>query len=91
MTTEDRFKEMYKSGFTPWDIGKADFNLVEVVTQKPILSCKAIDIGCGTGDNSSGPTRRKSGSSLILNAAWFLGINGLPNSPHTSQTQFRFK
>ena len=52
MTTEDRFKEMYKSGFTPWDIGKPDFNLVEVVTQRPIQSCKALDIGCGTGDNS---------------------------------------
>ncbi len=52
MTIEDRFKERYKSGDTPWDIGKADFNLVEVVTQKPVLSCKALDIGCGTGDNS---------------------------------------
>ncbi len=52
MRTEDRFKEMYKSGYTPWDIGRPDFNLVEVVAQKPILRCKAIDIGCGTGDNS---------------------------------------
>jgi SAM-dependent methyltransferase len=52
MPIEDRFKEMYKSGYTPWDIGKPDFNLVQVVTQKPIPSCKAIDIGCGTGDNS---------------------------------------
>jgi SAM-dependent methyltransferase len=52
MTIEDRFKERYKSGDTPWDIGKPDFNLVEVVSRKPILSCKALDIGCGTGDNS---------------------------------------
>ncbi len=52
MPTEDRFKEMYRSGFTPWDIGKADFNLIEVVTRKLIPGCKAIDIGCGTGDNS---------------------------------------
>jgi SAM-dependent methyltransferase len=52
MTIEDRFRERYRSGDTPWDIGKPDFNLVEVVTQKPILSCKALDIGCGTGDNS---------------------------------------
>ena len=52
MTIEDRFRERHKSGDTPWDIGKPDFNLVEVVTQKPILSCKALDIGCGTGDNS---------------------------------------
>ncbi len=52
MTIEDRFKERYKSGDTPWDIGKPDFNLIEVVTQMPILGCKALDIGCGTGDNS---------------------------------------
>jgi len=52
MTMEDRFKERYKSGDTPWDIGQPDFNLLEVVTKKPILSCKALDIGCGTGDNS---------------------------------------
>lgn len=51
MSLEDRFKERYKSGFTPWDIGKPDFNLVEVVTQKPIPGCRALDIGCGTGDN----------------------------------------
>jgi len=52
MTIEDRYKERYKSGDTPWDIGKADFNLIEVVTQKFVLSCKAMDVGCGTGDNS---------------------------------------
>ena len=52
MTVEERYKERYKSGDTPWDISRADFNLIEVVTQKPILSCKVLDIGCGTGDNS---------------------------------------
>jgi SAM-dependent methyltransferase len=52
MTIEERYRERYKSGDTPWDIGQPDFNLIEVVTQKPILSCKALDIGCGTGDNS---------------------------------------
>jgi SAM-dependent methyltransferase len=52
MTVEDRYRARYKSGKTPWDVGKPDFNLVEVVTQKPVLSCKALDIGCGTGDNA---------------------------------------
>jgi SAM-dependent methyltransferase len=51
MTTEDRFKQRYESGFTPWDIGKPDFNLIETVTTIPIEPCKALDIGCGTGDN----------------------------------------
>jgi methyl halide transferase len=52
MTIEERFRERYKSGDTPWDIGEPDFNLIEVVIQKPIPSGKALDIGCGTGDNS---------------------------------------
>jgi SAM-dependent methyltransferase len=52
MTIEERYRERYKTGDTPWDIGQPDFNLVEVVTQKPIVSCKVLDIGCGTGDNS---------------------------------------
>ncbi|MDR3570067.1 MAG: methyltransferase domain-containing protein [Syntrophobacteraceae bacterium] len=49
---ENRFKEMYKSGITPWDIGKPDCNLVEVLARQLVSGCKAIDIGCGTGDNS---------------------------------------
>ena len=52
MKIEDKYKERYKSGDTPWDIGKPDFNLVEVVKREPIQSCKVLDIGCGTGDNS---------------------------------------
>lgn len=52
MSVEDRFKKRYESGDTPWDIGKPDFNLIEIVTKTPIKSCKALDIGCGTGDNS---------------------------------------
>ena len=52
MSVKNRFKERYKTGNIPWDIGKPDFNLIETVTQKPIKSCKALDIGCGTGDNS---------------------------------------
>jgi len=52
MSVNKRFKERYKTGNTPWDIGKPDFNLIETVTKIPIESCKALDIGCGTGDNS---------------------------------------
>jgi methyl halide transferase len=52
MTIEESFRERYKSGNTPWDVGQPDFNLIEVVTQRPIPSCKALEIGCGTGDNS---------------------------------------
>ena len=52
MTIEKRYRERYKSGDTPWDAGQPDFNLIEVVRINPILSCKALDVGCGTGDNS---------------------------------------
>jgi len=52
MTIEERYRERYESGDTPWDVGQPDFNLIEVVTNTPILSCQVLDIGCGTGDNS---------------------------------------
>jgi methyl halide transferase len=52
MTVEDHFREMYKQGSTPWDIGKPDINLVQTVTAIPIGPCRALEIGCGTGDNT---------------------------------------
>ena len=52
MTIEDGYKKRYESGNTPWDLGQPDFNLIETVTNLPIPNCKALDIGCGTGDNS---------------------------------------
>ncbi len=52
MTAEERFEKRYESGDTPWDIGKPDFNLIQTVTTVAIEPCTALDIGCGTGDNS---------------------------------------
>jgi ubiquinone/menaquinone biosynthesis C-methylase UbiE len=52
MTIEKRYKEKYETHDTPWDIGKPDFNLIQAVTSMPIDPCKALDIGCGTGDNA---------------------------------------
>jgi SAM-dependent methyltransferase len=52
MTVEERYRDRYKSGDTPWDVGQPDFNLIETVSKQPILSCKVLDVGCGTGDNS---------------------------------------
>ena len=52
MSVKDQYQERYKDGNSPWDLGQPDFNLIEVVTQRPIPSCKALDIGCGTGDNA---------------------------------------
>ncbi len=49
---EERYKELYKAGTTPWDIGRPDFNLIDMVTKRPIQKCKALEIGCGSGTNS---------------------------------------
>lgn len=52
MSIADRYKERYHAGDTPWDVGRPDFNLIQVVSTRPIQPCKALDLGCGTGDNS---------------------------------------
>lgn len=45
------FNRAYESGHAPWDTGKPDSNLIQTVTTTPIEPCKALEIGCGTGDN----------------------------------------
>ena len=46
-----RFNKRYISGDLPWNINRPDFNLVDVVRDFEIVPAKALDIGCGTGDN----------------------------------------
>lgn len=48
---KDRFEARYATGDLPWNINRADFNLTKVVREYPVKPCKALDIGCGTGDN----------------------------------------
>ena len=52
MPTADHFIQSYKEGSAPWDIGRSDFNFIQTVTMTPIQPCKALEIGCGTGDNA---------------------------------------
>ena len=52
MSKHNRWEERYKIENTPWDVGKPDFNLTSIVTKRPIGVCKALEIGCGTGDNA---------------------------------------
>ena len=52
MSDEDRFKQRYRTGNTPWDTGRPDSNLIQTVTTLPVKPCNALDIGCGTGDNA---------------------------------------
>ncbi len=48
----ERFIDRYKKGDTPWELDGPDFNLVEMVSGRPIQACRALDVGCGTGDNA---------------------------------------
>jgi len=52
MSVEDHFIQSYKEGSAPWDIGRPDFNLIQTVTTLPVHPCRAMEIGCGTGDNA---------------------------------------
>ncbi len=48
----NHFEERYRNGDTPWDHGMVDFNLVEAIAAHGIRTGRALDIGCGTGDNA---------------------------------------
>jgi SAM-dependent methyltransferase len=52
MSDQERWEERYRTGDTPWDIGRPDFNLIDMVTKRPIPACKALEIGCGAGSNA---------------------------------------
>jgi 2-polyprenyl-3-methyl-5-hydroxy-6-metoxy-1,4-benzoquinol methylase len=49
---QEQYQERYKAEMTPWDTGRPDFNLVDLVTNRPIEKGKALDVGCGSGHNS---------------------------------------
>jgi SAM-dependent methyltransferase len=46
------FQERYKTGNTPWEIHRPDYNLINTVEQTPIAPGRTLDIGCGTGNNT---------------------------------------
>jgi SAM-dependent methyltransferase len=52
MSDQKRWEDRYRTGSIPWDVGRPDFNLIDMVLQKPIPSCPALEIGCGTGSNA---------------------------------------
>jgi SAM-dependent methyltransferase len=49
---EKMFKEMYEAGYTPWELHRPDCNLIEIVRDHGIARGAALDIGCGTGNNT---------------------------------------
>jgi SAM-dependent methyltransferase len=46
-----RWDQRYADGDLPWDSGKEDAHLVDVVARHGIEAGKALEIGCGTGTN----------------------------------------
>jgi len=49
---EKMFREMYEAGDTPWELHRPDCNLIEMVRDHGIAPGAALDIGCGTGNNT---------------------------------------
>ena len=45
------FEERYITGETPWELNRADGNMIGVIDAHNISNGKALDIGCGSGDN----------------------------------------
>ena len=52
MSDQKRWEERYRNGSIPWDLGRPDSNLTNMVAERPIYRCKALEIGCGTGSNA---------------------------------------
>lgn len=52
MAGKNSFKQRYRAGNTPWDIGRPDPNLIRAIATVPVNPCSALDVGCGTGDNA---------------------------------------
>ena len=52
MAVKDRFIKRYEEGFMPWAHKNPDFNLIEIVQNWPIKTCKTVEIGCGTGTDA---------------------------------------
>lgn len=52
MADQSRFLRRYREGDTPWDIDRPDPHLVEAIDEHSIGVGRALEIGCGTGDNA---------------------------------------
>jgi len=52
MNTQARWNQRYEAGDHPWDTGRPSKHLVELVRDRPIAPCDALELGCGTGTNA---------------------------------------
>jgi SAM-dependent methyltransferase len=47
-----RWNERYEKGDLPWETGRHDAGLSDVIAEFSVKPCKALEIGCGTGNNA---------------------------------------
>jgi len=52
MAHKKSFQERYQENDTPWEINRADHNLISTVIKTQISPGRALDLGCSTGDNT---------------------------------------
>jgi SAM-dependent methyltransferase len=50
--TIEEWEQRYETGFTPWDIGRPDRHLIQIVEDHPVPPGRALEVGCGTGTNA---------------------------------------
>lgn len=52
MTELTQWNDRYRDGNVPWDTGRPSSELQRVLRDNAIASCRALELGCGTGTNS---------------------------------------
>ena len=48
----EHWDKRYREGETPWDTGVVNGHLPQVLQERDIDPCRALEIGCGTGTNA---------------------------------------
>jgi SAM-dependent methyltransferase len=51
-TRREKWEEHYDSGNVPWDTGRHDVNLADMIAEVELAPCRTLELGCGTGSNA---------------------------------------
>jgi SAM-dependent methyltransferase len=46
------WNERYRTGDLPWDSGRPSAELIRILREWEIVPCRALELGCGTGENA---------------------------------------
>jgi cyclopropane fatty-acyl-phospholipid synthase-like methyltransferase len=75
----DRFEEAYLEGAPPWDIGRAQPELMRLLEAR-LIKGRVIDIGCGTGENAM---------SFAMTGLDVVGVDGSPEAIRQARDKAR--